>query len=87
MTARELQAGADWVYAQYYRLDRILWRFARAVFTVGCLPALLALKLGLTYRYDNRREGIAGWNPANRRRLAASPSRLGRRCEGGPVWG
>jgi radical SAM superfamily enzyme YgiQ (UPF0313 family) len=64
MTAEELQAGADWVYAQYYRLDRILWRFGRAVFATGWLPALLGLKLGLTYRYDNQREGIAGWNPA-----------------------
>jgi radical SAM superfamily enzyme YgiQ (UPF0313 family) len=64
MAAPELQAGADWVYAQFYRLDRILWRFVRSAFTVGWLPALLALKLGLTYRYDNRRERIVGWNPA-----------------------
>ena len=64
MTAKELQAGADWLYAQFYRLDRILSRFARAVFTVGWMPALLSLKLGLTYRYDNKREGIVGWNPA-----------------------
>lgn len=64
MTATELQAGADWVYAQFYRLDRILWRFVRGIFSVGWMPALLGLKLGLTYRYDNRREGIVGWNPA-----------------------
>jgi radical SAM superfamily enzyme YgiQ (UPF0313 family) len=64
MTAAELQAGADWLYSQFYRLDRILWRFARTVFTVGWLPALLSLKLGLTYRYDNKRAGIVGWNPA-----------------------
>ena len=64
MTAAELQAGADWLYAQFYRLDRILCRFAREVITVGWMPAVLALKLGLTYRYDNRREGIVGWNPA-----------------------
>jgi len=64
MTAAELQAGADWLYAQFYRFDRILWRFARALFTVGWMPAVLSLKLGLTYRYDNRREGIVGWNPA-----------------------
>ena len=69
MTAEELQAGADWLYAQFYRLDRTLWRFVRAVFAVGWMPALLGLKLGLTYRYDNRREGIVGWNP-ERRRLA-----------------
>jgi radical SAM superfamily enzyme YgiQ (UPF0313 family) len=71
MTAAELQAGADWLYAQFYRLDRILGRFARTVFTVGWLPALLGLKLGLTYRYDNKREGIIGWNPARR-----APSRF-----------
>ena len=35
MTAAELHAGADCVYAQFYRLDRILGRFARAVFTIG----------------------------------------------------
>jgi len=64
MTAAELQAGAGWLYAQFYRLDRILCRFVRAVFSVGWRPALLSLKLGLTYRYDNKREGIVGWNPA-----------------------
>ena len=64
MTAEELQAGADWLYAQFYRLDRILWRFSRGLFTIGWMPALLSLKLGLTYRYDNQREGIVGWNPA-----------------------
>jgi hypothetical protein len=63
MSAEELQAGADWVYAQFYRLDRILGRFARAVWTTGWVPAWLGLKLGLTYRYDNRREGIKGWDP------------------------
>jgi radical SAM superfamily enzyme YgiQ (UPF0313 family) len=64
MTAAELQAGADWLYAKFYRLDRILLRFARALFRVGWTPAWLALRLGLTYRYDNRREGIRGANPA-----------------------
>jgi radical SAM superfamily enzyme YgiQ (UPF0313 family) len=61
MTAEELQAGADWVYAQFYRLDRIVWRFLRSLCTGRWLLAVLALKLGLTYRYDNRREGIVGW--------------------------
>lgn len=64
MTAEQLQAGADWLYAQFYRLDRIVLRFARAVFTVGPFQAWLGLKLGLTYRYDNCREGIVGRNPA-----------------------
>jgi radical SAM superfamily enzyme YgiQ (UPF0313 family) len=67
MSAEELQAGADWLYAQFYRLDRILWRFVRSLFVIGWMPALLGLKLGLTYRYDNRREKITGWNPARTR--------------------
>ena len=65
ITAAQLQAGADWVYAQFYRLDRILGRFVLALFTAGWMPAWLGLKLGLTYRYDNRREGIVGSNPAS----------------------
>ena len=64
MTAAQLQEGADWLYAQFYRLDRVLGRLLRAVFTCGWLPALLGLRLNLTYRYDNRREGITGRNPA-----------------------
>jgi radical SAM superfamily enzyme YgiQ (UPF0313 family) len=64
MTAEELQTGADWLYGQFYRLDRIFWRFARGLFAVGWKPALLGLKLGLTYRYDNKRENIVGSNPA-----------------------
>ena len=64
MTPEELQAGADWLYGQFYRLDRILWRFVRGLFTVGWKPAWLGLKLGLTYRYDNKRENIVGSNPA-----------------------
>ncbi len=63
MKAEELQAGADWLYRQFYRLDRIAWRFVRSALTIGWGPAWLSLKLGLTYRYDNRREGIKGWNP------------------------
>jgi len=42
MTAAKLQAGANWLHAQFYRLDRILCRFARSVFTVGWMPAPLA---------------------------------------------
>ena len=64
MSAEQLQAGADWLYAQFYRLDRILLRFVRSALTTGWLPAWLGLKLGLTYRYDNRREKIRGRNPA-----------------------
>lgn len=64
MTAPQLQQGADWLYAQFYRADRILVRFVRTLCTCGWTPALLGLKLNLTYRYDNRRERIEGRNPA-----------------------
>jgi radical SAM superfamily enzyme YgiQ (UPF0313 family) len=64
MTAAQLQEGADWLYAQFYRADRILVRFVRTLWTCGWIPAVLGLKLNLTYRYDNRRERIGGRNPA-----------------------
>jgi radical SAM superfamily enzyme YgiQ (UPF0313 family) len=64
MSREELQDGADWLYARFYRLDHILWRFARNVLAFKWMSALLGLKLGLTYRYDNRREKIIGRNPA-----------------------
>lgn len=64
MTRRELQDGADWLYRSFYRLDRIILRSLNALFLMGPAQALLSLKLGLTYRYDNRREGIVGRNPA-----------------------
>ena len=64
MTARQLQDGADWLYRQFYRLDRIILRTARAALTVGLVPAYLIWRLNMTYRYDNRREGIVGKNPA-----------------------
>jgi radical SAM superfamily enzyme YgiQ (UPF0313 family) len=64
MTAGQLQAGADWVYAQFYRLDRILLRALRTALTSGWLQAWLALNLNLTYRGDNKRERIRGRNPA-----------------------
>ena len=64
MTAQQLQDGADWLYRQFYRLDRIILRTIRAAFTVGLMPAYLSWRLNMTYRYDNRREGIVGRNPA-----------------------
>lgn len=67
MTREQLQAGADWLYAQYYRLDRILRRSLKSVFTIGPLATYLSLRLGLNYRYDNIREGIVGYNPAARK--------------------
>jgi radical SAM superfamily enzyme YgiQ (UPF0313 family) len=63
MTPAQLQDGADWLYRQYYRLDRIILRAVRSVFTIGWLPALLSLRLNLTYRYDNIREGVRGRDP------------------------
>jgi radical SAM superfamily enzyme YgiQ (UPF0313 family) len=68
MTARELQDGADWLYSRFYRLDRIIIRAARTLLTAGMIPALISLRLNLTYRYDNRREGIVGRNPAKPKR-------------------
>jgi radical SAM superfamily enzyme YgiQ (UPF0313 family) len=64
MTARQLQDGADWLYSQFYRLDRILLRFLRATLVLGWVQALVGLRLNLTYRYDNLRERIIGQNPA-----------------------
>ncbi len=64
MTAGELQNGADWLYREFYRLDRILARSLNALFTLGPIQALLSFRLNMTYRYDNIREGIIGKNPA-----------------------
>jgi radical SAM superfamily enzyme YgiQ (UPF0313 family) len=64
MTGQELQDGADWLYRQFYRLDRVMIRTLRTLLTVGVIPAVLAWRLNRTYRYDNRREQIIGRNPA-----------------------
>jgi radical SAM superfamily enzyme YgiQ (UPF0313 family) len=64
MTRQQLQEGADWLYRQFYRLDRIMMRTVCAAFTVGLMPAYLSWRLNMTYRYDNHREGIVGKNPA-----------------------
>ncbi len=64
MTPQQLQDGADWLYRQFYRLDRIILRTARSAFTLGTLPAYLIWRLNLTYRYDNIHERIIGRNPA-----------------------
>lgn len=60
MSPETLQAGADWLYAQFYRLDRILLRACRTLWAAGPAAAFVCLRLNLTYRYDNRREGIRG---------------------------
>ena len=64
MSARELQLGADWLYNKFYRLGNILIRTIYALFKEGPLQAYLGFKLGMTYRYDNKREKIKGANPA-----------------------
>ena len=64
MSPEQLQGGADWLYRQFYRLDRIVLRTLRAAWAVGLVPAVLIWRLNRTYRYDNRREGIVGFNPA-----------------------
>jgi len=76
MTSRELQDGADWLYASFYRLDRILLRFVRSFFALGPAAAWVGLGLGLTYRYDNLREGIVGRNPARSARGVSVAARL-----------
>jgi radical SAM superfamily enzyme YgiQ (UPF0313 family) len=64
MTAAELQDGADWLYRQFYRLDRIILRTLRTLFRLGPLSAYLVWRLNMTYRYDNLRERIIGRDPA-----------------------
>jgi radical SAM superfamily enzyme YgiQ (UPF0313 family) len=70
MTAQQLQTGADWLYNQFYRLDRILLRSLRVLFQAGPLAAFLCWRLNLTYRYDNKREGIVGADPAKQKQIS-----------------
>ena len=64
MTREELQNGADWLYRQFYRLDRIILRTIKSAFKIGLGPAYLTWRLNMTYRYNNKRESIKGYNPA-----------------------
>jgi radical SAM superfamily enzyme YgiQ (UPF0313 family) len=64
MSAAELKDGADWLYRQFYRFDRIVMRTIRTLFTAGPVPAYLTWRLNMTYRYDNLRESVKGRNPA-----------------------
>ena len=68
MSPAELQAGADWLLREFYRPWRIVRRTLAALLHLGLLPAWLSLRLNLTYRRDNRRESIVGWNPARQPR-------------------
>jgi radical SAM superfamily enzyme YgiQ (UPF0313 family) len=69
MSAAQLKDGADWLYSRFYRLDQILIRTVKTVFTVGWVPAWLTWRLGMTYRYDNKREKVKGRNPSPRSTL------------------
>lgn len=64
MTPRQLQDGADWLYTQFYRLDRIALRTIKILFKTGVYPAILAWRLNMTYRYDLKRLNVKGHNPA-----------------------
>lgn len=75
MTAKQLQEGADWLYAQYYRLDRIILRTLRAAWRLGPAGAVLVWKLNTTYRYDNVREGVRGRDPGLAQPAAIAPGR------------
>jgi radical SAM superfamily enzyme YgiQ (UPF0313 family) len=81
MTSLELQAGADWLYRQFYRMDRILTRTLRALLELGPVAAVMAWRLNLTYRYDNLREGVVGWNPARTERNSLRDRLVGVLCE------
>ena len=78
MTPQQLQDGADWLYSQFYRFDRILLRTAIALIKVGVFPAILTWKLNMTYRYDMKRLKIKGRNPAGQKpfRLKQTLNRL-----------
>ena len=87
MTSQQLQDGADWLYRQYYRLDRVIVRTAGALLRLGPVGAYLVWKLSRTYRYDNARERIIGCNPARKgrklsRRELAKPSPEKLRAQG-----
>jgi radical SAM superfamily enzyme YgiQ (UPF0313 family) len=65
MTKQQLQDGADWLIRQYYRMDRVILRTLRTLFTVGLLPAYLGWRLNMTYRHDVKKYSIIGRNPVH----------------------
>jgi len=71
MSAKTLQGGADWLYVQFYRLDRILLRTLSVFLRSGWAAAWIAFNLGLTYRYDNIREGLPAKAKEWRREIRA----------------
>jgi len=64
MPAADLQAGADWLYRQFYRLDHVLARCLRVGLRMGPAAAWVCFRLNRTYRYDIHHERIRGYNPA-----------------------
>jgi len=62
MTPEQLQKGADWLYSQFYRLDRIILRTINAFFRIGLYPAILTWRLNMTYRSDLKRLGVKKQN-------------------------
>jgi radical SAM superfamily enzyme YgiQ (UPF0313 family) len=73
MTGEELQDGADWLYRQFYRLDRIVVRTLRSLLRFGPVCAFIVWRLNMTYRYDNIRERIIGRDPARQQRALELP--------------
>ncbi len=59
MSRLGLQDGADGLYLAFYRLDRVVLRALRTLWRSGWVEAWVVLMLNMTYRYDNRREGLA----------------------------
>lgn len=64
MKPEQLQAGADWLCREFYRLDRVIVRCFRAFLRTGLAAAWVTFKLNLTYRYDIRAQRIRGYDPA-----------------------
>jgi radical SAM superfamily enzyme YgiQ (UPF0313 family) len=80
MTARDLQAGHDWVTREFYRPGRILRRLARLSGSKKMNRALpFATAINWAYYGRTLRWGIRGWDPAaargaaEARRLFGSP--------------
>ncbi len=87
MTAAELQEGSDWLYGQFYRLDRIVLRSLRALPALGLAGAFLCFRLNMTYRYDNIRDGLTGHNPARRGEVSAKDRLSKAMSMIGEAWG
>ena len=63
LTPHQLKQGADWLYHEFYRLDRILMRSFKAALRSGFAMGLFVLQLNLTYNRSNRLLKIEGQNP------------------------